>query len=89
MSTSLSRAMLGSASLLVWSVLLAGGQAQQVPVGSTDLDLLPIAIESAYDGLPCGKVFRIATHIVPPFINVDATKCPNQKVSRARCQSVG
>ena len=32
--------------LLIWSAMLASGRAQQVPAGTTDLDLLPIAIES-------------------------------------------
>jgi len=30
----------------------------------------------------CGKKFRIATHVAPPFINVDVDKCVEQKCPR-------
>jgi len=31
------------------------------------------------DSAHCGKKFRIATHVAPPFINVDVDKCVEPK----------
>ena len=39
----------------------------------------PLIEKSAYDGIPCGKVVRVATHLAPPFIKVDTQKCSAQK----------
>ena len=55
------------------SAQVAGGVQQSLPV------LLPLIEKSAYDGIPCGKVFRVATHLAPPFIKVDTQKCSAQK----------
>jgi len=31
------------------------------------------------DNAHCGKKFRIATHVMPPFVQLDVTKCVEQK----------
>ena len=64
---------------LVLATILSQKVSAQVQQGVTDLDLLPLSLPAAYDGLPCGKVFRVATHLVPPFIKIDTSKCANQK----------
>ena len=33
--------------------------------------------------LPCGKTMRVATHVFPPFVNIDRTKCDGQRCPKA------
>jgi hypothetical protein len=58
------------ARISVLASLLAQGEAQL---------LLPLTVPSIYDGMVCGRVFRVAFHIAPPFIQVDAARCKDQK----------
>ena len=68
-----------SSSLAALRIFVSLGVVALSVVGQNAGVSLPLSVPSVYDTLPCGKVFRVAFHSAPPFIDVDTSACKDQK----------